>query len=360
MKGAVWTDNTVCAYVSGKSLKITGNGTLEATADGVAAYVFDGFLDIECDEIFCENGISFYCSGSTSISYVKATKIQTFNNGTPVVYEDGECYLTSSYIGDSAVDDSRSVYASNYNAAILTTGSTTGKFIVNADRIRTRAYGYTIYNSGVKYIQIYAAEILNEYTSSELNDELCAVIADNAVQNDFCEWNANVFGGGAVNGYYMKSINEHVPGFLGIHRFNGTITVDNAVAIWANGNFDINLYMNGVFTNNTDETQTVRLGGGSGEWANSSLKLFLTGKVINKQEGVAISYFSQGTLRPNLSKLILDAIVVLQNIAGFSIQGDDSDVPLDVIIYRLISNVSSDPDTINETVVQSVVDTTVI
>jgi hypothetical protein len=347
--------------VSGKSLKITGNGTLEATADGVAAYVFDGFLDIECDEIFCENGISFYCSGSTSISYVKATKILTFNNGTPVLFEDGECYITSSYIGDSAVDDSRSAYGANYNAAILTTGSTTGTFIVNADKIRIRAYGYTIFNTGVKFMQINAAEILNEYTSSELNDELCAVIADNAVQNDFCEWNANVFGSYAVNGYYIKSINEVDPGFLGVHRFNGTITVDYAVAIWANGNFDINLYMNGVFTNNTDETGTIRLGGGIGEWANSSLKLFVTGKVINNtQGGIGLQYYSLGTLRANLSKLIVDAIMISKNAIGTSIQGDDSDVPLDVIIYRLISNVSSSPDTINETVVQSVVDPTVI
>lgn len=361
MKGAIWTDNTNCIYVSGKTVRITGNGTIVATADGIAAAVFDGFLDIECDELYCEDGIAFYCSGATSVSYIKCNLLQTTNNGTPLVYEDGECYVTASYIGDSATDNSRSVPSGNYNAAIVTVGTVTGKLIVNADRIRTRAYGYTIFNSGVKYIEINASEIVNDYTGAVGTfDELAAVIADNAVQNGFCCWNANVFGYGGINGYYMKSINEVIAGFNSIHRFNGTIQVEAAASIWANGNFDISLYMNGLFINETDEVPNVMLGGGSGEWANSWLKFFITGKILNLVGGVGIQYNSIGTLRANLSKLVVDAIIALATNTGFSIQGDDSDVPLDVIIYRLISNVSSDPSTINETVVQSVVDPTVI
>ena len=362
MSGAHITSAAFTITVEGADsvLNLTGNGVVSTSGNDTTAAIFinGGQAHIEADQVLSLDGIALALYFASERVTAKIRNIQTQGNGSALVINGCSASIVADYIGDAATED-RVGTNSYQNAAVFIFEYLAGQIDIEAREIRTRAPGSVIYNQAVGFLSIKADRIVNDFTAAlDPGPQLC-VIYDSYYPDDFVQYNfGQLLCFGTNCGYYCAyGTGSSAGGGTSEHHVNGSILATSGPAVMAAGNIVSKLYLNGIFQNSAEDWNTIFLGGTSAIEA-YLIKIFLTGRVICTGPATPV-YWVTPTADPEfILELITDCVIIGNS--EFSMVSDNTSSPPSIKIYRLISNIPTDPDSIVETIAQSIVDPTVV
>lgn len=360
MNGAILTNSEVVLFISSDiDVVITGDGLIVATAVGSGVVLLSGALYLECTGIVCEDGIGVAMASGTSTIIVK-DKAVTNANGTAISIQDGIHFLYLNYCGDLIEDDSRVTDNGNFNAAIYVSNSDTSEVYIHAKKIRIRAFGITVVNGGANKFYLTADSIVNDSEIDPGLPLLHGVVYSKFRSDHLSVIKADIFANDFATGYitYDNGPNpQQNP--LAKHYFFGNIKAEWGSAVIACGQMEGTLYLNGYFENTSESNPVVQIGDSSLDQFVKFLIVHVIGRV-NALGGSSSAIFQYTRIPGDRNiQLVIDAVVYCTNVGAFSVQTDRA-AREPVRIYRLISNVPSDPTTVDEIISLSIVDPLVI
>lgn len=362
MSGAVWSNPSYCLLCENTNVNITGDGVFITTGDtsSFAIGVLGGQVKVDCNSIACADGIAIGSYGGGDF-YIRAKEIYTTSGGTPLKLNSTIAYVEADFVGSKVQDDSITTPSETWNNSVVyIENDESAEVYLYIKKVRSRAVGYTIWNKGVKNCHIHCDEIINEYSSNVVQGIENVIVRDTFEESDHVEIFGKITCYTEFTGYFVSYESSEEPKVEGTHKIYCDITTSEGPAAWVNGNARCYLYLHGILENTSSGYATLQVGTSGVAYRNWLLKVFVNGKVIKVGDYTSIELFRAEENQADQLELITDCVVLNSTDGQVSILSNDTVNPIPVKVYRLISNVPSDPNSILETIAQSVVDPNVV